>query len=216
MGTRAIRSATNKLVNLGLISAKVRGRQETKKYTVHYDELLALYEESRAGRDEFIVAQHDKKTVVCQCAEAPSQSESDSALRAKVTVLQSESDSALRAKGTVLQSTPNYVSELCKETKEKELEQKQISGAQDSHSRQGTDAITAENIQKLESEFAKLESEVADLISRKRRALSEGRPVEYSTVTNQLHERQMQLSRASGSIFKAAQALVAARTVRAQ
>ena len=49
MGTRAIRSATKKLVELGLISAQLRGRQETKKYTVQYDRLLSLVERKSAA-----------------------------------------------------------------------------------------------------------------------------------------------------------------------
>ena len=76
MGMRAIRSATRKLAGLGMIESQLRGRRETKKYGVDYNALLALAEQSRAGRDEFLTAKQAER----QCAEAPSLSKSDSAL----------------------------------------------------------------------------------------------------------------------------------------
>ena len=48
MGRLAIRAATHKLVELGLIEARLR-RQDTKTYTVHYDALAALIDKGKAA-----------------------------------------------------------------------------------------------------------------------------------------------------------------------
>ena len=57
----AIRKASKKLVDLGVISCEVRSRQESKLYTVHYDKLLELAEQGKAGRDKFILAEREKR-----------------------------------------------------------------------------------------------------------------------------------------------------------
>lgn len=63
LSQKTIQRATKTLVQLGVISCTLRGREETKLYTVHHHKLLELAEQGKAGRDKFILAQREQDAV---------------------------------------------------------------------------------------------------------------------------------------------------------
>jgi hypothetical protein len=197
MGTRAIRSATRKLVELGLIEAQLRGRQETKLYCVRHNALLALAESSKAGRVELLTNKQDKKSER-QCAKAPSLSQSDSAPAHQVTVRQSKSGSALKHPVTVRQSTPNYVSELSKGTEEEELDAcaSENSGSIDFQEEgQSMELCKSKNPGKTQTSN-ELGAELARLRKRRNQSISDGKPTAYRELTAQIAEVQTAYNRA--------------------
>jgi hypothetical protein len=63
LSEKTIQRATKTLVQLGVVSCEVRGRQKTKLYTVHHHKLLELAEQGKAGRDKFILVQREQDAV---------------------------------------------------------------------------------------------------------------------------------------------------------
>jgi hypothetical protein len=205
MAEKTIRKATKRLAELGVISCQIRGWQKANLYTVHYDQLLALAETSRAGRDEYMLTEQGRKAARQQRWRHPEQdSQKGISPHQSEAVKAPERDGQNAPSETVNTSSvrqpkerPNYVRELGKVTKEKELDQKQISGTRDFHSRENAEVVAAEDIQKLERE-------VSDLHSLKQKAISEGHPVEYNRLNKQLQESQAKLNIAHGALFRAA------------
>ena len=60
LSQKTIQRATKTLVQLGVISCTLRGKEETKLYTVHHHKLLELAEQGKAGRDKFILGQKEQ------------------------------------------------------------------------------------------------------------------------------------------------------------
>ena len=196
MGTRAKRWATRKLVELGLIEAQLRGRQETKLYRIDYERLVQLAGEGKAGRAEFLTNKPDSN----QSDSAPKHHHSvkvKCAREHRVTVLQSKSDSALEHRVTVLQSTPNYVRELSKETREQELEaDASISGSiefeKDGAKLEQGKVKTPEKTQTSDE----LGGELARLRKLRNQLISDGKPTAYQEFTAQIAEVQTAYNRA--------------------
>lgn len=203
MAEKTIRKATKTLAQLGVITCETRGCIKSNRYKVHYDELLALAERGKLRRDEYISAEQDKKTarqrrwrdgqmgVSLEPSETVNTSERDGRSASSETV---KTPLVRRSNGR-----PNYVRELGKRTKEKELEENHISGSQELDSKKTAEvtvSVTAKSIQELEIE-------VSALKALQGKAISDGRPDEYNTLTTQLHQKQARLNQAHNIIWQA-------------
>jgi hypothetical protein len=205
LGDKAIRSATRTLVDMGLISCKVRGtvtKKETNLYTVHHDKLVELETESKAVRTKFIQSGKARKAkwqrnwrggkADVECLGNATGSENVESQNPHVEV---PTDSHVE----VPTDTRTTKYEHAKQSTPKELEENQISGSKSSRNDHG---LTTDNIEELEKE-------IATLTKLKDKAMSEKRLTEYQQVTRQLQDAQMRFNIAHGQLYKAARAKAA-------
>jgi hypothetical protein len=210
LGKKAIRSAIRTLVDMGLITCRVRGtltNKETNLYTVHYDKLVELATESKAGRAEFIQSQRARKAKWQRSwrggkagVERLGNTTSGGNVESETPDVEVPTDSRVEVPADtrveVLADTRTTKYELLTKSTTKELEENQISGSREDQ------GLTTDDIQELEQE-------VAALKKLRDKAMSEKCLTEYQQATRQLQDAQARLNVANGLAYRAAVASAA-------